>query len=120
MPVLNFKKQFAPMVESGAKRQTIRGCRADGRNPRVGQVLYLYTGMRTQYCRKLGEGICRQSWPVYMDAQDDGRIDVFVCGDVLKPDEVEQLARDDGFSEVDDFFKFFDNRMPFKGYLIKW
>ena len=58
MPALNFKKQFADKVERGEKRQTIRALRADGRNPQPGQTLFLYTGMRTKSCRKLGEAVC--------------------------------------------------------------
>ncbi|MEN8134295.1 MAG: ASCH domain-containing protein [Thermodesulfobacteriota bacterium] len=120
MPALNFQKRFAPLIESGQKKQTIRACRKDGRNPRVGQKLFIYTGMRTKGCRKLGEEICRQALPVYMDKHEDGRIDVFVSGDILKDDAVEKLAADDGFEGVDCFFKFFADRMPFQGYLIKW
>ena len=55
MPALNFKKEFADKVASGEKRQTIRALRKDGKNPRPGQKLYLYTGMRTKYCRKCGD-----------------------------------------------------------------
>lgn len=120
MPVLNFQKRFAPLIESGEKRQTIRAIRKDGKNPRVNQVLFLYTGMRTKGCRKLGEEVCRQSWPVYMDKQDNGIIDIFINGDVLKSEQVEQLAKEDGFESVDDFFSFFEDRIPFRGYLIKW
>ena len=54
MPALNFKNQFATYVELGfrdpdhprAKRQTIRAKRKDGRDPRQGETLYLYTGKR--------------------------------------------------------------------------
>ena len=51
MPALNFKKQFAEKVETGEKRQTVRAKRK--RAFVVGDKLYLYTGMRTKYCRKL-------------------------------------------------------------------
>jgi hypothetical protein len=53
MPALNFQAQFAPLVESGAKRQTIRAYRKDGRDPEVGDKLFLFTGMRTLACRRL-------------------------------------------------------------------
>lgn len=36
MFTLNFKKQFAPAVEAGTKRQTIRAPRKDGRKPSPG------------------------------------------------------------------------------------
>ena len=46
MPALNFQKRFADLVESGEKCQTIRKCSKDGRDPKVGDTLYLYTGQR--------------------------------------------------------------------------
>lgn len=62
MPSLNFKKQFAPMIKEGLKpenertgrikRQTIRAYRKDGRNPHPGDVLHLFTGMRTKSCER--------------------------------------------------------------------
>lgn len=61
MPALNFKKRFEPMIESGDKRQTIRAKRKDCRDPKEGQTLYLYTGMRSKGCRKLGEAPCLSS-----------------------------------------------------------
>lgn len=58
MPAFNFKKQFAQAVKNKTKRQTIRAYRKDYRNPQAGDVLYLYTGMRTKNCQKLGEEQC--------------------------------------------------------------
>ena len=41
MPLIGFKKRFAPAVESGDKRQTIRARRKDGRDlPWHGIVIY--------------------------------------------------------------------------------
>lgn len=53
MPALNFKAQFAPLVESGAKRRTIRAFRKDKRDPKQGDTLYLYTGLRTKYAKPI-------------------------------------------------------------------
>lgn len=52
MPAYNFRKQFAPLVESGQKRQTIRTI-GKRRHARAGEPLQLYTGQRTKACRKL-------------------------------------------------------------------
>ena len=52
MPALNFT-MFVDKVESGEKRQTIRAYRKDGRDPKPGDPLYLFTGMRTTACRRL-------------------------------------------------------------------
>jgi len=56
MPALNFKKQFIEKILSGEKKQTIRAMRK--RPFKVGDRLYLYTWMRTRWCRKLGEAVC--------------------------------------------------------------
>lgn len=56
MPALNFKMQFADKVEKGEKIQTIRATRK--RPFRCGDKLYLYTGLRTKYCKKIGESVC--------------------------------------------------------------
>ena len=122
MPALNFKARFAEMVETGAKRQTIRAMRKDGRDPAPGDVLHLYTGMRTKACRKLREEVCTASEPIGI-----GR-DGFVLmgeGDGFKrlaPVEIEDLARADGFDTVETFFEFFKQThgIPFNGMLIKW
>lgn len=119
MPALSFKKEFAPKVESGEKKQTIRRKRKDGRDPKKGQTLYLYTGMRTKSCRKLGEEICKSALPILI-----GEFDVFVGGQLLSLEEEKVLAEADGFETVTDFRDFFldDYSWPgrFEGCLICW
>ena len=57
MPAYSFNKQFVPMILDGSKRQTIRARR---KNPaKVGDILYLYSGLRTKSCKKLREEICK-------------------------------------------------------------
>ncbi|MGY0779836.1 S49 family peptidase [Azospirillum argentinense] len=48
----------------GMKRQTIRGASGGKRHARPGELVQLYTGMRTRQCRKLGEGRCVAAEPV--------------------------------------------------------
>lgn len=58
MVAFSFHKQFADMVETGIKRQTIR------ENPRgatSGKKLQLYYGQRTKQCRKLLDAICKRT-----------------------------------------------------------
>jgi len=65
MPALNFHKQFAPAVEDGSKRQTIRALR---KHPiRSGDHLYHYTGMVTKACRKLREDIATEAVHIEID-----------------------------------------------------
>ena len=67
MPAYNFQKQFVLLIENGEKRQTIRACRKDGRKTKAGNILYLYTGMRTKGCRKLKEVLCKSVLQIVID-----------------------------------------------------
>ena len=118
MPALNFKKEFAPMVESGEKRTTIRALRKDGRNPRPGQTLYLYMGMRTKGCRKLGEAICKSVAQLSIEEN----LDVYIGVNYLPLFKIIDLAKKDGFNNVSNFYQFFKKThgLPFYGLLIKW
>ena len=115
MPALNFKKQFAPKVESGEKRQTIRVIR---KNPfKVGDSLYLYTGMRTRYCRKLGEAKVSEIQAVKITTRN-----IRINGVLLPVHESEKIAKDDGFDSFFDmmYWFFHTHGLPFEGQLIKW
>lgn len=117
MPAFNFKKQFAPLVERKQKRQTIRAKRADGRNPHVGDKLYLYTGMRTKSCRKLGEAVCIAVDQITIDWHG-----VNINGAWLSKNDENTLARSDGFGAAYQMISFFNKEhgLPFEGLLYKW
>jgi hypothetical protein len=117
MPQFNFKKQFAADVESGKKRQTIRAKRRDGRNPRVGDKLYLFTGQRTKSCRKLGEAICKSVEQITIDEHG-----INVNGDWLTDRKRVNCAVADGFENFGDMKELFrkDYGLPFEGLLYKW
>lgn len=108
--LIGFKAQFAGKVASGRKRCTIRNRRAD-----VGELLHLYTGLRTKQARRLRKPIaCRtcQDIVIYTDAAAYGG--VFV--------HEETLAEQDGFSSFKEMAEFFrkTHGLPFCGYLITW
>ena len=117
MPALNFQKRFAPDVEARIKRNTIRKKRKDGRDPKAGDTLYLYTGMRTKSCRKLGEEICTKAVPILIDQKD-----IVLAGQLLDSDQELTLALLDGFESVSDFQEFFlkGNLCQFEGVFIEW
>jgi len=117
MPVLNFKKQFAPMVESGKKRQTIRAYRKDGGNPKKGDKLYLYTGLRTKGCRKLKEVVCKATLGVIIDEET-----MYLESFSLSKSAKKTVAILDGFKNYDEFQSFFEKiyGLPFYGLLITW
>lgn len=114
MFVLNFKKQFVPAIESGAKKQTIRAIRKDGRQPKIGDMLRLYTGMRTKYCRWIADAICTDVDPVKID-----NAGVYLNG---LPPHPSQFAHADGFESFDDMRAWFGKTpgLPFEGILIRW
>ena len=103
MPALNFKKEFWEKVKSGEKRQTIRALRKDGRNPHVGEMLYLYGGMRTKGCQKLGESICISVEQITIEENWNTIIGV----NELSLEEMDALHRADGFDSYRDFYQFF-------------
>lgn len=123
MPALNFKAQFAPLVESGAKRRTIRAFRKDGRDPKQGDPLYLYTGLRTKAARLLLKTQCARARHVNIFS-DSVRFVLHQGGrnlfdDVLNLDKFAQL---DGFANWGEMRDWFNRThgLPFNGLLIEW
>lgn len=128
MPAYNFQKQFAPLVESGQKRQTIRAI-GKRRHARPGESLQLYTGQRTKACRKLisPDPECVSVQAVYMfkiieRRRDSHAYQLYLDGELVFWDEVQTIASADGFENSTEFFNFFEDAhgMPFRGFLIKW
>lgn len=123
MTAFNFLSQFADAVKHGEKRQTIRA-RGKRRPPRAGEPLQLFTGMRTAYCKKLADVTCMSVDQITISPNSktvtmpDGR----QFWSSLFPDEIEALAKADGFNSAEEFFEFFakNHGQTFSGYLIKW
>jgi len=119
MPLLGFKAQFVPAIENGLdeiagrplshegvrpKRQTIRAVRRDGRDPRAGDTLYLYTGLRQKGARKLGEARCTET--LVLQIRD--RLDSWaINGHYIGPKDRRELAQRDGFDTATDIHAFF-------------
>lgn len=126
MPAYNFQKQFWSDVIHGRKRQTIRAERKDKWVPKVGSTAFLYGGMRTKACRKLGEAEVVEVTPVSISAS--GHV---TCRDVqMRDNESSEDRRSKGhrFAEADGFRSFTamvdwfakNHGLPFKGHLIRW
>jgi hypothetical protein len=105
MPALNFT-QFVDKVESGAKCCTIRARRK--RPIRVGDVLHLFTGMRTARCRRLGVAACCRAEPIEISGTR-----VVLNGKALSPARLTRLAREDGFATAADLLRYF-NQHPLR------
>jgi hypothetical protein len=115
MPSLNFRDQFAPKIKSGEKRQTIRAKRK--RPIVVGDSLYLFTGMQSKQCERIGTVVCRAVSDV--EVGDDY---IAAGGAVLSASDADEFAVADGFEDrhaMIDFFKV-TYGLPFSGDLIAW
>lgn len=119
MVAYNFKSQFAPLIETGHKTQTIRSI-GKRRPPVPGEELQLYTGQRTKYCRKLlsPDPLCLSVTLILIHYELGIKLD----DRWLTRDECEALAVADGFDSYSAFFRFFKDThgLPFKGVLIQW
>lgn len=116
MVAYNFKPQFVGAVERGEKTQTIRRM-GKRRHAGPGDVLQLYTGMRTKNCRLLMAALCRNTWAI--EIYPDGR--VYLDGGRLDDEQVKELAQNDGFGDIPEFLGFFcPGDDPFEGVLIMW
>lgn len=117
MPAISFKKQFAEKVKTGEKRQTVRAYRKDGRDPKPGDMLYLYTGMRTKNCKKLKEVVCQHIKDVIID-KGMAYINSFPAVRFERDD----FAKADGFNNFKEMEAFFSrvHGLPFYGLLIGW
>lgn len=118
--IFNFKKQFAPAVESGTKWQTVRANRADGKRPAPGDIVKLYTGLRTTANRLLRQATCIRCRAVRIDSTD--RL-LIVDGQRLDHVEALAFALADGFTTLDAFFSFFHDTYParpFEGFCVEW
>lgn len=136
------------MILDGSKRQTIRARRKHP--PRQGQTAYLYTGMRTKNCKKLGEFpinlarsvvITKQEIVIYSRTLDD--IELMIANEnpsysylppsVSLKDLIDEFAYDDGFrpdgttrkepkGSFELMIRFWSqtHSLPFAGDLITW
>lgn len=127
MPALNFKAEFADLVEHGNKRQTVRAHRKDGRpHCKVGDLLKLYTGMRTKSCRLLAEAEVIRVAPVKIAPTEmwlngERLPSILYCRDQIEPTDNE-FAEADGFDSFMDMADWFCDvhGLPFEGVVIQW
>lgn len=130
MRVYMFKPRFAPLVEAGTKRQTIRPKR---KHPtKVGDVLSLRCWEGKPYRSKqivLRQGdVCKEVHSVWIGLVENAdhlpMVQFRLDGTVLSvaTGESNELAKLDGFSSDVDMFVWFEieHGLPFEGELIRW
>lgn len=120
--ILGFKDRFVPLVESGAKRHTIRA----GHRWRVGMRADLYARVRQKDMRLIFQAPVVRVQEVQMAelSNHDRRIWIAIDRQCLNHEQAIRLAKADGFAHCTDpwqeFVGFFVNRLPFDGQLIHW
>lgn len=121
--VYSFRQEFAAAISRGEKAQTCRPHRKDGRVPKPGDAIKLYTGMRTITCRHLGDSVVTECFPLYIDLPEH----VFViASERLGVSESRAFARLDGFESaaamVNWFVETYREKNPeiFHGYCVRW
>lgn len=99
MVAYGFKKYFVPQIEDGSKTHTIRGNRS--RHAHVGELVQLYSGLRTRHCRKIiADPVCVAVAPIIImssDLIDAGIAYIEINGRPLHREEIEPFAASDGF-----------------------
>lgn len=115
MPAISFEKQFVGKIKSNEKRQTIRSMR--NRPFKVGDRLYLFSGLRTKKCERIGESNCIEVRDIKI-----GREDIIVDGEKITRYEKLVLATNDGFASENEMMEWFDKKhgLPFVGQIIFW
>jgi hypothetical protein len=114
MGIYNFQARFAPFIQDGRKRQTIRALRAYPDAP--GDMLHLYTGLRTRKAKLIARHPCTRVATIVICAN----LKVKIGRRTLSNRERNQLARRDGFKDFREMMRFWDGRRPFRGQIIHW
>ncbi len=103
MPQVGFKKHFAPLILAGKKPFTLRDLRKDGRDPKAGKTLYMFTGLRSKDCKKFAEKPCRFAVNVSLSWR---KIFIPHLGFLTSDEELELFSQLDGFDCYASFVRF--------------
>ena len=122
MVAYSFQRQFAPAIRANTKLHTIRGNRR--RHARPGEMMQLFTGMRTAHCKKIcDDRRCTsvEELRIYFDKL--GNIEE-VCIAAQPVEDVHAFAVADGFESLAAMSGFWVMQhgllREFAGVLISW
>jgi hypothetical protein len=132
MVAYSFKSQFEGPIQRREKRQTVRTLRK--RNPRVGERIQLYCGMRTKRCRKIIPDPVCTGWELVeidVDAEHPLIISaVSLSGYYLSSLQIGRFAVHDGFGgpggydaarrRMGEFWLNEHGEGTFSGVVIRW
>ena len=123
MSAYNFKKRFAADIERRRKRSTIRARRKNGYVPKAGEVISLYTGMRSKGRRLLRRVRVKNVRPItIICGENEAHLEVAIDCRQLAFYERSDLASKEGFAGVTEFRQFFleEHGPQAHLYLIEW
>lgn len=120
--ILGFTKQFrvngkvkntyfVEKIKKGIKLHTIREDYTE--RWKQGNKIHFATGVRTGLYNQFHSGTCTGIQSIEIADRT-----VFISGKRI--DDIEELAINDGFDSVDDFWAWFDVYTPFIGKIIHW
>lgn len=124
--ILSFKSQFVDKIKSGEKIHTIREDKPN--RWKKGNKIHFATGVRTKNYNQFFEGECKSVQKIEIThkgnkifVEIEGRpphVWIHFRNDKYIHPGIEKLAKNDGFNNIEDFFKWFDK--DFKGKIIHW
>lgn len=123
MGLYNFMARFEAPIMAGTKRHTIREERKHPDKP--GDTMHLYVGLRHVGARLLFRAPCVKVEKISIaggwDAlSGDFLGEICIDGVRLDRDELEQLAKCDGFESHAEMMEFWRGRLPFVGRIYHW
>lgn len=104
--LLGFKKRFVAPIQIGTKVFTMRGPRKI--QPKIGENLYMYYGLRTKFCEKISDKeklISTQKVEIRIDYE-KGKfmsLRIKVDGNLLDDKQKSDFVKYDGFAGQEDF-----------------
>lgn len=109
------------------KMHTVRAI-GKKRHARPGEVVQLYTGLRTKSARLIATAVCTRTAPIMIDfsalSTTEGVVAVLIDGTLLTEKETIAFVRSDGFRTITDFVEFWygthDFDKLFEGIIIYW
>ena len=116
--VIGFKERFIKPILAKTKKHTIR---EDAHNRwKEGMKMHMATGVRTKKYNQFNEDTCKSIQEIEIIRTSDylEKTIIKIDGRNLTQDEVQQLAWNDGFDNLIDFWMWFAD--GFKGKIIHW
>ena len=115
MVAFNFKDKFVQNIVIGTKQSTIR----QTKRCKVGDVMQLYTGQRTKYCKKIADAVCVGTAKIHISDDMPWKITEPEGDCYFQKNGSMPFHEYEGFSNCALFVDFFRKQygLPFSGYV---